>query len=391
MSKKDEIINLKKNYLEIKKEIDEFGEEQFKDTLELIKWTKELIENAERIKKQEEKPNPDLKQKFKLGKKMQRAYKEDYSFEATIMAAIEEGKISFLIGEKFKEIALLLKKRKIDELKVKFKYFEKILDLEQQDIKLKQKIEYEKSALETKNNKAKYFLNELKNLDKINLKNIELVEKYLEILTGLNNSRRKYIQEILKLKIKDIIMKIKEKSLINLNFPKIEEEELNKLQELFEKDNFFKNMKIQDLYRYLDYSDQKLSYIYLEISKFNNLIRKNRVWFDQILNLEKTKFLTWKDNEILNLELKKFFESIGEKETISHIEKYEKELPNFKEKFEEYEKYMSKKQELQEIKQQDLEKEIKEYEELLLCFDLNEEESQKSDGFLNKLKTFFNL
>ena len=105
MYNEETLINLRKKYLDTLEKVNEFGEEQFKDIIKLIDWLKELVEKSEKLKKQEENQNLDLRQKFRLGKKLQKAYKYDSSFEATINVAIEEGKLSREIGERFTKMA----------------------------------------------------------------------------------------------------------------------------------------------------------------------------------------------------------------------------------------------------------------------------------------------
>ncbi|MCC7552484.1 hypothetical protein KO317_02350 [Candidatus Micrarchaeota archaeon] len=385
MYKKQDLLNLKNQYSRTLEEINEFGEEQFKDILELTKWLEELIEKTERIKKQEEISNQDLRQKFKLGRKLQRAYKTDLSFEATILNAMEEGKISSNIGEKFKEIIELLKKRKIEEVKNKFKYFEEIENLNKKYLTLGQQLKNEKIDLETRINKITLLLNNLIELENINIEHIKLVEKYLDNINKLEEIRKEYIYSLMNLKIKDLIKKIQSEDLFKFDFPFIKLDTLQELENLFNKDTFFSNMDLQELYKYFDYSDQKLAYVYPEVSKFNRVIRKERVWFDKIFNLDKTNFLNLKKNEKMSNDLIEFFKSIEcSKEIINEIILYGDSIYSFNE----YETYIIKKEELKEYSKNKLEQELVGCQELLSL--LNKMESkQKQEGFLQKLKLFF--
>ncbi len=410
MSKQEELLNLRKKHSETVKKVNEFGEEQFKDTIELIDWLKELMEKIEKLKKQEESSNQDLRQKLRLGRKMQKAYKYDNSFESTIISAIDEGKLSKEIGERFKEMAKLLKKRKIEEMKTKFKYFENLLQLQSKYVKLNKEIKEEKSALQTKINKTKLLLKELDKLTNIDTEKIELLENYIFNLGELDRLRKNYINYLSNLRIKNLIDKIKENSLLDLGFPNINKNKINEIYILFNEDKFFSNMKISELCKYFDYSDQKLSHIYPEVSKFKKIILKERVWFDKISELEKTNFLTWKNDEKLNDKLIEFFRKMPEAKTIlENMKKYEKELPKFKQYYKEYEEYKIKKEELSKYSKNQLEKELEEYEKLMQTLDSEkpieeieqkiekkkkskeekEIKDQSSEGFLHKLKGFF--
>lgn len=389
MYTKKELIQLKQNYYDTLSEINELGKEQFKDILELIEWLEDLMEKTERLKKQEEAPNQDLRQKMKLGRKMQKAYKYDTSFEATIIHAINEGKLSNEIGERFKEMATLLKKRKISEMKHKFKYFENLIKLNKKYQKYTTEIEEIKSDLETKINKIENILTDLKWLNKLDTKKFELIENHLKDLNKLKDIRLQYISSLLDLKLSDLLIKIKEENLFDYDFPHISQDKLDELEELFKNDKFFSNMKIYDLVKYFDYSDQKLSHVYPEISKFKKLILRERVWFDKISHLDQTKFLMWKKEEPLNNKLKEFYEKLpNSKDILKSLEVYEKELPGFKEKYKEYEEYKIKLEELSEYSKDKLEKELQTYKELLDTLNSEVKEVKKSEGFFDKLKGF---
>ncbi len=391
MYKKQDLLNLKSQYSQTLEEINEFGEEQFKDILELTEWLEELIEKTERLKKQEEASNQDLRQKFKLGRKLQRAYKTDLSFEATVIQAIEDNKIPEYIGDKFKEIAKLLKKRKIEAVKNEFEYFENLVKLNKKYQKIKEEIGIIKSDLNTKINKTENILKNLQELQTSDKNKYILIEKYLENLEKLENIRKEYISSLLNLKLIDLFSKIKQDKLFEFNFPPISYDKLEDLIVLFQKDKFFQNMKITDLIKYFDYSDQKLSHVYPELSKFKKLILKERVWFDQISHLDQTNFLKWKKEEKLSDELKQFYKQIpSAKQVLKEIEEYEKELPKFKQQYREYQEYKLKLKELEEYSKKDLEEELKKYNDLLETLTKKQEiPIQKDKGLFEKLKGFF--
>jgi len=366
MLKEKELLKLKEDYLNSKKEIDSFGAEQFDTVIKLSLELQDLISELEKLKKQQEAINTkSIHYKIKVGKKSAKLYKKMNMLEYALNYEIENENIPPEPGKKMIEIVKLLKANRIQLVPDVFSYFERLLSLNELYIKSKEELSRQRIIVERELNRIERLIKDLEVLNNtvIDEEKLNGYKEYQSDLKRLDSLRLKYLTSLLSLTISELIKKIKEESLLEYGFPAIDDKTLNQLQEFFCQDKFFSGMNITKICEMLGYTKEKIKHIYPQVSEYKRVILPNQSWFEKVSNIKKSNFIVFN----LDDKIKQFYsENIpNAKEVIDKIKTYEDKIPEFESEYVKNKWYQSEKERLSGYSKKDLENQLLFYKHLM--------------------------
>lgn len=397
MVDKQDILNIKKNIHDSEKKINEIGEEQFPYVIKLSEWLLEIMEGIDSIQLRGKRAeNAAVITRMKVAKQGIKLSKQVKNFEKKVVEEFSKDHISEEIGKKFGNILNLMKAKGFSTSCEEIKFFRDLVKLDKSYKKYKQDLEYIEENLRKDKNRMSKILEELDELENCKIDS-EKVEKYSKILSNLGRIkefRKDYINSLISDPVLQLLASVKDNSLIEFNFPKIQRDNLESLIEFFSKNSEFNNYNLAKLSELFDYNEKKLSHVYPETSKFKRIVVSKREWFESILNVERTNFLLF---DLSNQRIVNFYSnnSKGAKEIIENLLKEKENMAVYKQEYEKNERFKEKTKKLSKYSKTELEKEIQELDsnlETLQTKQVLEEKppkETKKEGLFSRFLSFF--
>jgi hypothetical protein len=389
MMSKEEISEFKRTHFNLEKRIEQT--EHNSALIQLSEVLKELMENIESTHEKEKNlKNPDISIKMKIVKKGFRLYKKLEYFEANVVTEFENDNISQDIGRKFSSITHLIKTNKLDLAKKEFGYFQNLIDLSKEYEKSKEDLEKKDKLLRKEQNRILNLLAEISGLESeiVDLEKASKYEELLKNLEKLETIRTAYLSSLTSKPIIEVIGAVDS----IMDFPDLPgKEELEEMKIFFAEYPTLGKYKVSEICELFNYSDNKLSHLCSETSKFKRIILGNRKWFETVHNLKRSNFLAVNDEDEKVLKL--YAENTEEaKKIVDQIKILRKDKLSCKEEYEKKKKIEEKKTELSIYSKHDLAQKLEDAKSnLVFLHSAPEEEKKEEKGFLSKLSSFLKI
>lgn len=398
MESKEEILQLRKTYLESEKRIEDIGKKQYAAVIKFSEWLGNLIENIESAQERgKELENAAVSPRIKLMKKSVRLSKELKNFEAEVVKAFEEGIISEDTGKRFAAVTNAIKKGNISLAKDEFGYFEEIMESDRTYENAREEFEKKGKALIREKTKAEALLEEIRDLKKetVSLDKVKKYENFLNNIENLENFRKKYLSALASEPVLKLFEDMEKHSLEEYSFPPLGKDELGKIRAFISGNSKLKDYNADQICELFSSSDKKLMHI-CPVSEFKYIILANKSWFETVRDLDRTDFLAVDDRDKKTM---KFYSRKvgGADSSVEQVMRMQGKKNTCKKEYEKNRRIEERKKELSKYSEQGLEKEIKEIEHLLELLhsrhgDKKEEVGEmtsKKSSLLSKIRSFF--
>jgi len=391
MISRDEILETKQKVHELDEKIGKIGKEQFPSVIRLAGALKEILDGIEGIKQREQAMHdPHVNKRIKLMKQGIKLGKNIKYFEDNIVLEFDAGNLTEEMGKKFVAITKLIKKNQMPVAVLQFKYFEDILDLDEQYAQAKEKLESEEEALQKEEYRIKALQESLLELESQEVDKAK-VEEYKQYLANLEKIEKIRFDYLSSLSAESVGTLVENQYLIS-QLPSPQTQDVSEIRSFLGEYPRVGTLRMLQLTELFSASDAKLSHICAETSKFKRVILENKSFFDNLHNIAQTNFLAlnFEDEKVMEFYTKK-----GAKDILAQIKAASTNKEELKAEYEKHQKIEEKKEELKEYSQEQLEAELKQIRSNLEL--LNSEympnaqspRAEKGEGFFSRLGSFF--
>jgi len=391
MISRDEILETKQKVHELDEKIGKIGKEQFPSVIRLAGALKEILDGIEGIKQREQAMHdPHVNKRIKLMKQGIKLGKNIKYFEDNIVLEFDAGNLTEEMGKKFVAITKLIKKNQMPVAVLQFKYFEDILDLDEQYAQAKEKLESEEEALQKEEYRIKALQESLLELESQEVDEAKVGE-YTQYISNLEKIEKIRFDYLSSLSAESVGTLVENQYLIS-QLPSPQTQDVSEIRSFLGEYPRVGTLRMLQLTELFSASDAKLSHICAETSKFKRVILENKSFFDNLHNIAQTNFLAlnFEDEKVMEFYTKK-----GAKDILAQIKAASTNKEELKAEYEKHQKIEEKKEELKEYSQEQLEAELKQIRSNLEL--LNSEympnaqspRAEKGEGFFSRLGSFF--
>jgi hypothetical protein len=290
MVSREELSGLREKHSGLERRMEEVGMKQLPATLRLASALKELIGEVEATQEREQDPrNQVLHAKIKVVKYGIKLSKKLNYFEEEIVREFDRGNLTKGMGRKFVSITKHVKEHKMHAAKEEFRYFQEIIDLNQEYMDSASEIRGHARALRARRREIKNMLEALSWME-AHSPDPQKLRKYGELhesLKELGRLRAGYINSLCSRPVAELL----EDASVRDFLPPLSREESAELKKFFSDYPAIGKPGAIGICGMLGFSEKKISHLCPETSRFRKLVLGNKGWFEAVRTLEQSGFL----------------------------------------------------------------------------------------------------
>jgi hypothetical protein len=391
MVSREELSGLRARHSGLERRIGEVGVKQLPATLRLASTLQELIEEVEATQEREQDPrNQALHAKIKVVKYGIKLSKKLNYFEEEIVREFDRGNLTKGMGRKFVSITKHVREQKMQAAKEEFRYFQEIIDLNQEYMDSASEIRGHARALRARKREIKNMLEALSWMEAqpTNPEKLRKYEELQESLEELGRLRAGYIHSLCSMPVAELLGDASIRDLL----PPLPQGESAELKKFFSDYPAIGKSGVTGICGMLGFSEKKISHLCPETSRFRKLVLGNKGWFEAMRILEQSGFLALGGASEKMLDF--YAENVpGAEKAAARARLLGREKESLAEEYEKSRKIGQKRKELSGRSREGLEAELEDASSLLGFLESKPagetQNKRENPGLLSRLSSFF--